>query len=113
VPAELDFCYLTTTGRTTGNPHTIEIWFGTEGDRLYLLSGGGDRSDWVKNIRAHPEVEVRLDDDSYAASARIVEDAEEDTLARRLLLEKYGERGEDLVEWGRTALPIALDLVPS
>ena len=25
------FCYLTTTGRTSGEPRTIEIWFGTEG----------------------------------------------------------------------------------
>ncbi len=111
MPAELDFCYLTTTGRTTGNPHTIEIWFGTEGGRLYLLSGGGDRSDWVRNIRVHPGVEVRLGDRTYAATGRIVTDADEDALARRLLLEKYGPRGsDDLSEWGRTALPIALDL---
>ena len=25
--AALDFCYLTTTGRTTGETHRIEIWF--------------------------------------------------------------------------------------
>ncbi len=82
-----------------------------QGDRLYLLSGGGDRSDWVKNIRAHPEVEVRVGDRYYEATARIVADAEEDALARKLLLEKYRPRGnDDLSEWGRTALPIALDL---
>jgi hypothetical protein len=25
--AKLDFCYLTTTGRKSGKPRTIEIWF--------------------------------------------------------------------------------------
>jgi deazaflavin-dependent oxidoreductase (nitroreductase family) len=83
-----------------------------QGSRLYLLSGGGDRSDWVRNIRTHPDVEVRLGDRTYTAAARIVEDADEDSLARRLLLEKYRRRGsDDLTEWGRTALPIALDLL--
>jgi hypothetical protein len=33
-----DFCYLTTTGRVTGRPHTIEIWFALEGGTLYTLS---------------------------------------------------------------------------
>jgi deazaflavin-dependent oxidoreductase (nitroreductase family) len=110
-PAELDFCYLTTTGRRTGSPHTIEIWFGMDGDRLYLLSGGGDRSDWVRNLISDPNVEVRLGDRTFSATAHVVEDADEDALARRLLLDKYGQRGsDDLSEWGRTALPIALDL---
>lgn len=50
-PAELDYCYVTTTGRRSGNPHTIEIWFAQHGGRVYLLSGGGEASDWVKNLR--------------------------------------------------------------
>src|ERR671931_2193382 len=45
--AAQDYCYVTTTGRSSGRPHTIEIWFALHGDRAYLLSGGGDRSDWV------------------------------------------------------------------
>ena len=28
------FCYLTTTGRTSGEPRTIEIWFGTRHSAL-------------------------------------------------------------------------------
>ena len=30
--ADDDFCYLTTTGRVTGEPHEIEIWFAVDGD---------------------------------------------------------------------------------
>src|SRR5439155_642959 len=60
-----DFCYVTTTGRRTGNPHQIEIWFGSDGDTIYLLSGGGDRSDWFKNLRADPAVLVRIGDQEW------------------------------------------------
>src|SRR5438128_3103033 len=44
------FCYLTTIGRGSGRPHTIEIWFALHGATVYLLSGGGEGSDWVKNL---------------------------------------------------------------
>ncbi len=107
--AQEDFCYLTSVGRVTGKPHTIEIWFGLEGRTLYMLSGGRDRSDWVKNIRRQPEVTVRIGDHYFRGSGRVVEDPEEDALARRLLVDKY-RRGDELSRWGRTALPVAVDL---
>ena len=81
-----------------------------EGETLYLLSGGRDRSDWVKNLIADPSVEVRVGDETSSATARVVEDQEEDALARRLLLEKYSARNSGLAGWGRSSLPIALDL---
>ena len=81
-----------------------------EGDRLYLLSGGRDRSDWVKNLIADSAVEVRVGEETFAATARVVEDSDEDALARRLLLEKYSPRNSGLSGWGKSSLPIALDL---
>ena len=53
-------CYLTTTGRTSGRRHRIEIWYLLSRDNLYLLSGNGERADWVRNIAAHPEVTVEM-----------------------------------------------------
>jgi deazaflavin-dependent oxidoreductase (nitroreductase family) len=107
----LDYCYVTTTGRASGRPHTIEIWFGLEQDTVYLLSGGGDASDWVKNILAHPTVGLRLGDQDMICHARIVVEPEEDARARALLLQKYRPRSnDDLEEWGATALPVAIDL---
>ena len=38
--AHEDFCYLTTTDRVSGRPHTIEIWYVLNGRTMYLLSGG-------------------------------------------------------------------------
>ena len=110
--ADEDFCYLTTTGRVNGRPHEIEIWFSLEPETrtLYMLSGGGDRSDWVKNLRHNPEVEVRISGENLAGLAREARDAAEDELARRLLVEKYESRPGSLENWRRRALPVAVDL---
>ena len=105
-----NYCYLTTTGRVTGRPHEIEIWFAIEELTLYMLSGGSDRSDWVKNLQRTPEVTVRIADECFKGHARVVEDAKEDELARRLLVKKYERRPGSLSNWRRTALPVAVDL---
>ncbi len=110
--AKEDYCYLTTTGRVTGNPHQIEIWFGAGEKSLYLLSGGGRDSDWVKNLLKTPAITVRIARTTFAAAARLVTDPEEERAARYMLAEKYNEWEEErtLSEWARTALPVALDL---
>jgi deazaflavin-dependent oxidoreductase (nitroreductase family) len=106
-----DFCYLTTRGRRTGRPHEIEIWFALAGHTLYLLSGGGDRSDWVRNLRAEPAVTMRLRDTTYAATARVVDDAEESDRGRDLVFEKYQPRYSGRLErWRRESLLIAIDV---
>ena len=107
------FCYVTTTGRRTGRPHTIEIWFARSGTTLYVLAGGRERADWVRNLVADSLVRVRVGDgDEVDARARVLDDdTEEDALARRLVLEKYQQPGRsDLDGWGRSALAVAFDL---
>ncbi len=109
--ADADYCYLTTTGRVTGRPHTIEIWFALDGPTLYMLSGGGASADWVKNLLRAPEVAVRIAEVTWAGRGRVVERAEEDALARRIVVAKYQPRYTgDLTDWGITALPVAVDL---
>lgn len=109
--ADAPFCYLVTRGRVSRRPHRIEIWFALDGDTLYLLSGGRDRSDWVKNLRATPDVTVELGNAVYAGRARIVDDAAEDERARALVHDKYARGyGGDLSRWRRSALPVAVDL---
>ena len=110
--AEESFCYLMTTGRVTGRPHEIEIWFALVPERraLYMLSGGRDRSDWVKNLRRDPDVEVSIAGEHYSGRAREARDAEEDELARRLLVEKYEHNPGSLESWRRRALPVVVDL---
>ena len=108
--ADEDYCYLTTTGRVSGKPREIEVWFGLAGRTLYMLSGGRDRSDWVRNLRAQPRVSVRIGDVTGPGRARVVEERGEDERARELLFDKYAARySGDLADWRRTALPIAVD----
>jgi len=110
---EDDFCYLTTTGRVTGEPHEIEIWFANDGhDTLYLLAGAGHRSDWVRNLRAQPAVTVRVRDATYVATARVIQDPAEARRARTLVFDKYQPRYSGNLEgWRESALPIAIDVV--
>ncbi len=109
--AKEDFCYLTTTGRVTGRPHTIEIWFALNGRTLYMLSGGGASADWVKNSSRNPAVTVRIAGSYFSGYARTVDDTREDALARELVVGKYQPGyADDLTEWGRTSLLIAVDL---
>lgn len=109
------YCYLTTTGRVTGRPHTIEIWFALVGRTVLLMAGGGDGADWVQNLRADPHVTVRFgreDADELPGVARLVASpSEEDALARRLLPAKYApEYSGDLGGWARSALVVTVDL---
>jgi len=108
-----DFCYLTTTGRTSGNRHEIEIWFALRDGTLYLLSGGGDSADWVKNLKRRPAVTVRINSRTASAEARVVRpNTKEDAAARELLDTKYmgWHEGKKLSSWARGALPVAIDL---
>jgi len=106
-----DVCYLTTTGRTTGLPREIEIWFASESGRLFLLAGGRDRSHWVRNLRQDPIVTIRVGDARVVGRARVIEGEADDPRARELLDGKYhGWRpGRGLTEWARTALPVIVE----
>ncbi len=109
--AQLDFGYLTTIGRVTGRLHTIEIWFVLHERTVYMLAGD-HASDWVKNARRTPAVTMTIGGSAFAGTARVVDQPEEDALARRLILAKYQPGyGEDLSDWGRTALAVAVDLI--
>ena len=106
------FCYLTTRGRRTGRAHTTEIWFVVIGGSAYLMAGGGDRADWVRNLIADPEVTLRVGAESFAARGRVVgEGTPEDGAARRLMLTRYSTPGTgDLDSWGAAALVVAIDV---
>jgi deazaflavin-dependent oxidoreductase (nitroreductase family) len=109
--ASESFCYLTTIGRRTGRLHTIEIWFALNGTTLYLLSGGGEQADWVKNARKTPQVSIRIGSYVFSGHARDVSNSEEDALARRIIHAKYSSSEDDLDDWAATALPVAVDLL--
>ncbi|HEU5319085.1 MAG TPA: nitroreductase family deazaflavin-dependent oxidoreductase [Chloroflexota bacterium] len=110
-----DFCYLTTVGRRSGNAHEIEIWFAVLDGALYMMAGGRDRSDWVRNVMKTPEVGVRIKGETRRGTARVIDAAAEpelDARVRRVVCEKYGELEANggLSGWGKTALPVEVRL---
>jgi deazaflavin-dependent oxidoreductase (nitroreductase family) len=98
----LQVLYLTTTGRISGQPRTIEIWFVAHEGDLYILAEHHHRADWVKNIAANPLVHVRIGGHELDARGRILDPALDADLWRTiqsLAREKYG--------WGE-GLPVQL-----
>ncbi len=90
---ELQFLYLTTTGRKTGLAREIEIWFVEFESRYYILAEHFHRAQWVKNILAHPRVHVRVGRRKMEAEARVLDrkrDATKWREAQQLAREKYG-----------------------
>ena len=90
---EQQVLYLTTTGRVSGLPREIEIWYVSSGGKLYLLAEHFHKAHWVRNIAASPLVKVRLDGCEFTATARAL-DPERDRntweLAQGLARKKYG-----------------------
>jgi deazaflavin-dependent oxidoreductase (nitroreductase family) len=105
-------CHLQTIGRTSGRPRTIEIWFATDGTRIYLLAGGHDRAHWVRNLRADPHVRVRIGGRTFDARARVISGEPGEMVARRMLAAKYQgwTDGAPLSAWAAGSLPV--EVVP-
>lgn len=103
------YAYLTTIGRHTGRPHRIEIWFAVHDGRVYLMSGGRDRSDWVRNVMANGQVRFEVGGETYAGTARVVSADEDDRLARELLVAKYASPTNPLADWKKRSLPVVIE----
>jgi len=105
-----DFAYLTTSGRVTGEPHRVEIWFAILDGFLWVNSGGGRRSDWVKNLIRDPRLVVEVGDESWAATASLEENMTPHPARQRLAGRYQGWRkGQPLSEWARTSLLICIE----
>src|SRR6266513_1864887 len=93
------YLYLTTTGRRSGLPREIEIWFTRLGERHYVIAEHRRRARWVQNLIADPTASVRVGRQRFRARARVVDARREPALARAvraLSAKKYGW-GEGLV----------------
>lgn len=75
---------------------------------MYLMAGGRERADWVRNLMADPLVSVELGGETRQGVANAVSpDSPHDARARALLVANY-RKGENLEEWGRNSLPVVI-----
>jgi deazaflavin-dependent oxidoreductase (nitroreductase family) len=94
------YLYLTTRGRKTGLPREIEIWFTHREGRFYLIAEY-PISNWLQNLRADPQAQVRVAGESFAIHARFVTAEAEPQLHRAiadLSTKKYGWGDGTIVE---------------
>ena len=95
--------YVTTVGRRSGLPRTIEIWFVVYQQGVYILAEHGDKAQWVRNIQVNPTVSIRIKQHRYRARGRVldaVRDRHEWQAVAALAQRKYG--------WG-DGLPVAFE----
>jgi len=92
-PGEIEFLYLTTTGRRSGTPREIEIWFTQRDGCYYVVAEHRWEAQWVQNMLAEPRVSVRVGEEQFAARGRLI-DADKEPLLRdavqTLSEQKYG-----------------------
>jgi deazaflavin-dependent oxidoreductase (nitroreductase family) len=74
--------YLTTTGRRSGRPREIEIWYTRAGGRAYLIAETGRRAHWVRNLSADPRVRWRIGRTRFAGRARVLDGRRHGALVR-------------------------------
>ncbi len=108
--ADVECCDVTTTGRRTGRRHEIEIWFGVIDQTMYLISGNGPTADWFLNLRADPATTVRIDDERWRGSARVVDDPDErqrvgDIMGAKYVWEGDASIGLTYAAWATTSPP--------
>lgn len=87
--ADVECCMLTTTGRRSGRPHEIEIWFGVLDGGVCLISGNGPTADWYRNLVAHPLVHLLIDGVAWSGVARPADDVDVRRRIGEVMAAKY------------------------
>jgi deazaflavin-dependent oxidoreductase (nitroreductase family) len=88
--------FLTTRGRRTGKPHSVELWFAVLDDKIYL-SHEGRHTDWMKNLQKYDKVNFRIGDSCFSGVARIVAQKEGFNKGKHALYAKYYGKASDSV----------------
>ena len=102
---------ITTTGRTSGQPRRIEIWFHNLGGRLYITGRPGRRS-WYANLVANPELTFHLKrsvQTDLPARARPITEADERREVLSKILETIEMAGE-IERWVERAPLVEVEL---
>ena len=93
---------LTTTGRVSGKPRTIEIWFAYYQGKLYLNAERAYDAKWVRNILHQSRVRLCLGGLEFDGWARVLDPYQDAALWQivcDLFRQKYG--------WGE-GLPVEI-----
>ncbi|MGC9539895.1 nitroreductase/quinone reductase family protein [Streptomyces sp. UG1] len=97
---------LETTGRVSGLPRQTPVGGRRIGDSFWLVSEFGDKSQYVRNIKADPRVRVRIRGRWHTGTAHLLPD--DDPVARLRGLPRFNSAG--VRAFGTNLLTIRVDL---
>jgi deazaflavin-dependent oxidoreductase (nitroreductase family) len=97
---------LETTGRTSGLPRRTPLGGRRVGDSFWLVSEFGERSQYVRNIKADPRVRVRIRGRWHTGTAHLLPD--DDPVARLRSLPRLNSAGVRVL--GTGLLTVRVDL---
>ena len=70
LPVPRGFALLTVIGRRSGRRLRRPVRAIRSDNTLYAVAKLGERSDWLRNVRKEPQVEIKVGDERYGAMAR-------------------------------------------
>jgi deazaflavin-dependent oxidoreductase (nitroreductase family) len=82
-PGVLPTLLLTTTGRKSGEPRSLPLIYGTDGDSYVIIASKGGMPThplWYENLLAKPECDLMVGAKAVSARARIVEGEERERI---------------------------------
>ncbi|GAB3231307.1 nitroreductase/quinone reductase family protein [Mycolicibacterium hippocampi] len=98
---------LETTGRKSGEPRRTPVGGRRDGDEFWFVSEFGEKSQYVRNIKADPKVRVRLKGRWHRGTAQLLPD--DDARARLRSLPQVNSMG--VRTFGTNLLTVRVDLV--
>jgi deazaflavin-dependent oxidoreductase (nitroreductase family) len=97
---------LETTGRVSGRPRQTPVGGRRVGDSFWLVSEFGEKSQYVRNIRANPRVRVRIRSRWHTGTAHLLPD--DDPRARLKTLPRMNSTA--VRAFGNALLTVRVDL---
>ena len=100
---------ITVTGRSSGRPISLPIWFALDGNTLYLIPVKGSDTDWYKNLRKTPTIHLSARGKTLTASARFLTgQAQLDQVLERFR-DKYGRNVKSYYPTYDVAVEVSLE----
>ena len=81
---------ISVTGRKSGKTISLPIWFAHEPGKLLFLPVQGSQTNWYRNLRKNPQIQIKADTLKLAGKARLVEDKAKTNLVADMFRVKYG-----------------------
>lgn len=66
---------MTVRGRITKRKFSTPVWFVLDGGKVILVPIKGSESDWFKNLKKDPSIELGLDEITLPSKATLVNDS--------------------------------------